>query len=163
MNGQTCPKSILVEDFVTRFYQQCLDRDPDQDGLNYWVYSLIDGSRTGADVAKGFIFSQEFVNKNTSQEEYVTVLYKVFFNRQPDSAGLQGWLDAMQNGLSREAVLNGFIYAQEFDDLCWIYGISANPVTAFVARFYIQCLDRNQDKAGLDGWTCPLKVVLSMS
>ena len=33
-----------VEAFVTRFYQECLDRDPDSAGLNNWVNSLLNGS-----------------------------------------------------------------------------------------------------------------------
>ncbi len=146
------PLSNLVNDFVTRFYQLCLDRDPDAAGLEEWTNALLNQIITGADVAYGFIYSQEFINKNTTSDEYLTVLYNAFFDRQPDSAGFQGWLDALQNGLSREEVLNGFIYSQEFNDLCWLYGISANPVTAFVTRFYKHCLDRDPDKAGIEWW-----------
>ena len=61
-----------VEDFVTRFYTLCLDREPDPAGLNGWVSALLDGSQTGSDVAYGFVFSQEFINKNTTNEEYLT-------------------------------------------------------------------------------------------
>jgi hypothetical protein len=152
-----------IEDFVTRFYQLCLDRNPDQPGLNGWVDGLLDGSLTGSDVAYGFVFSQEFIDKNTTDDEYLQVLYKAFFNRSPDSVGKQGWLDAMNSGASREDVLNGFIYATEFAELCNEYGIKAfeghitkaqkEAVEAFVTRFYQLCLDRNPDAAGLDGWT----------
>ena len=109
-----------------------------------------------------FVFSPEFLNKNTTNEEYLTVLYEAFFNRQPDAGGWQGWLDAMQNGASREDVLNGFIYATEFANLCDEYGIKAfeehsknsrESVEAFVTRFYQLCLDRDPDAAGLEGWT----------
>jgi len=73
-----------VEDFVTRFYNLCLDREPDSTGLNGWVSALLDGSQTGSDVAYGFVFSNEFINKSTTNEDYLTVLYKAFFNRNPD-------------------------------------------------------------------------------
>jgi PKD repeat protein len=152
-----------VEAFVTRFYQLCLGRNPDQAGLEGWTTALLDGSKTGSDVAYGFVFSQEFLNKNTTDEEYLQVLYEAFFDRDPDTAGRQGWLDAMQNGVTREEVLNGFIYAPEFAELCEEYGIIAyegyvtraqrEAVEAFVTRFYQLCLDRNPDPAGLDGWT----------
>ncbi len=142
-----------VEDFVTRFYNLCLDREPDLAGLNGWVSALLDGSKTGSDVAFGFVFSQEFLNKNTTNEEYLQVLYEAFFNRQPDQGGWDGWLAELDRGTSRANVLNGFIYAQEFNNLCWEYGISPNPVAAFVTRFYQLCLDRDPDKAGLEGWT----------
>ena len=93
-----------VEEFVTRFYELCLSRDPDSAGLDGWVSALINGTKTGSDVANGFVFSQEFINKNTTNEEYLQVLYEAFFNRQPDPAGLQGWFDALAGGSSREDV-----------------------------------------------------------
>ena len=144
-----------VENFVTRFYTLCLDREPDSAGLNGWVSALLDGTQTGSGVANGFVFSQEFINKNTTHEEYLTVLYEAFFNRQPDQGGWDGWLAELNRGTSREDVLNGFIYAQEFNNLCWEYGISPNSyeVAAFVTRFYQLCLDRDPDTAGLEGWT----------
>ncbi len=49
-----------AQTFVTRFYVHCLGRQPDQTGLNQWVTSLLDGSKTGEDVAKGFILAWEF-------------------------------------------------------------------------------------------------------
>jgi hypothetical protein len=151
-----------VEAFVTRFYQLCLARDPDRAGLEDWVNSLLQGSLTGSDVAFGFIFSQEFLNQNPTNEEYLQVLYEAFFNRQPDAAGWQGWLDVLAGGSSRQDVLNGFIYAAEFAELCKEYGIKAfeghitktqrENVESFVTRFYQLCLDRDPDAAGLQGW-----------
>jgi len=46
--------------FVTRFYEECLDRSPDQSGLDDWVDKLASGELTGADVAYGFVYSIEF-------------------------------------------------------------------------------------------------------
>jgi hypothetical protein len=152
-----------LEAFVTRFYQLCLDRTPDPVGLNGWVMALLNGTQTGGSVANGFVFSPEFQDKVISNGEYLEILYEAFFNRQPDAAGLQAWLIAMANGTSREDVLNGFIYATEFVELCEEYGIKAfeghipkasrEAVEAFVTRFYQLCLDRNPDAAGLEEWT----------
>ena len=113
----------LVEDFVTRFYRLCLDREPDPAGLSGWTTGLMDGVQTGSDVAYGFVFSTEFLSKNTDDEEFLTILYEAFFNRQPDEAGRQAWLEAMQNGASRDDVLKGFIFAPEFAALCDAYTI----------------------------------------
>jgi parallel beta-helix repeat protein len=151
-----------IESFVTRFYDLCLDREADQAGMDGWVLALLNGTQTGSDVAYGFVFSQEFINKNTTDLEYLTILYEAFFGRKPDSGGLHGWLDAMQNGASREDVLNGFVYATEFAELCEEYGIKAyeghitkaqrEAVEAFVTRFYQLCLGRDPDAEGLSGW-----------
>jgi hypothetical protein len=161
--GDACPDLMPIGDFVTRFYNLCLSRNPDQVGLTGWVKDLADGTSTGADVAKGFVFSPEFRSKNTTDEQYLKILYEAFFNRQPDQAGMQAWLDAFAGGSSREDVLNGFIYSTEFANLCDEYGIKAydghftksirEAVEAFVTRFYQLCLDRNPDQPGLDGWT----------
>ena len=126
-NGQESDESTGgtdVEAFVTRFYQQCLGREPDSAGLDGWVNGLLDGSLSGSDVANSFIFSAEFVNRNTSNGEFITILYRAFFGRGPDSVGYNGWISALNAGVSREDALNGFTGSQEFYDLCAGYGIT---------------------------------------
>lgn len=120
LDAETSPQ---VQAFVTRFYQQCLGRQPDQAGLDAWVSSLLDGSKTGADVAKGFILSDEFTSQNYDNETFVTILYKAFFDREPDSYGFNVWVSHLNSGKSRQSVLDGFLHSKEFADLCSIYGI----------------------------------------
>jgi len=115
----------LVKAFVTRFYQLCLDRDPDPAGLDGWTNDLLSQIRTGADVAKGFIYSTEFIAKGTSNADYLTILYKAFFNRDPDPAGWDVWFSELNAGKDRGEVLDGFIYSTEFSNLCSEYGIKA--------------------------------------
>ncbi len=112
-----------VQSFVTRFYVQCLERQPDLDGLNEWVGRLLNGSKTGADVAEGFVFSEEFLSHNHSNEAFVTILYQAFFNREPDTSGYNTWLERLAGGMSRKSVLDGFLKSQEFAELCNDYGI----------------------------------------
>ena len=126
------PDLTPVQQFVARFYVNCLERQPDEVGLAYWVDSLEDGTRTGSDVARSFIHSQEFQNRGTSDSEYVTILYKAFFGRDPDSGGFTGWMNQLAAGASRDEVLDGFIYAQEFVNLCRDYGITPYTATAAV-------------------------------
>jgi len=113
-----------VQAFVTRFYVQCLGRQPDPDGLNEWVGRLINGSKTGADVAHGFVFSEEFKGKNHTNDEFLTILYRAFFNREPDARGYNIWLERMSGGMSRGKVLDGFLKSQEFAELCANFGIT---------------------------------------
>jgi kexin len=145
-----------IEVFVSRFYQLCLGREPDQIGLDGWVSALLEGSVTGADVALGFLSSPEFNKQNTTDEEYLIILYQAFFNREPDPPGLSGWLWELENGTDRSRVLDGFIFAKEFGNLCRDYGISPEPVTAFVSRFYQLCLNRDPDQTSLTGWVSEL-------
>jgi len=147
-----------VETFVTRFYQQCLGREPDSGGLEHWADSLNNGTKTGAELAISFVFSEEFENWDTSDSEFVTILYRAFFNREPDINGYNHWMDYLANGTNRLDILNGFTSAQEFKTLCENYGITTSSVSsntsveAFVTRFYQQCLGREPDSGGLEHW-----------
>ncbi len=113
-----------VQAFVTRFYVQCLNRQPDSDGLSEWVGRLMNGSKTGADVAHGFVFSEEFLANNHGNEAFLTILYSAFFNRQPDAEGYSAWLSRMAGGMNRGKVLDGFLKSQEFAQLCADFGIT---------------------------------------
>ena len=114
-----------VSEFVTRFYKLCLDREPDAGGLNDWVNNLLARKITGAQAAEGFIFSAEFTAKNTNNSEFLTILYRAFFNREPDSDGFNKWLALLNAGSSRQFVLAGFVNSDEFKTLCKNYGITA--------------------------------------
>lgn len=112
-----------IEDFVKRFYQTVLGREAEPGGRLDWVDRLATGVEAGADVARGFIFSAEFTNKGVDDATYVDILYRAFFNRAPDEAGYADWTRQLAGGAARSAVLDGFIYSQEFKNLCADYGI----------------------------------------
>ncbi len=157
---------MTVEAFVTRFYQECLSRSPDAVGLAGWTADLMNQTRSGANVAESFINSQEFINRGTSNTEYVTILYNAFFARSPD-AGLTTWVANLDSGtMTRAQVLSGFTGSTEFSNLANRYGISAtrtlnstagDQVEKFVMRFYNNCLNRVADSAGLAAWAGELK------
>ena len=78
--------------FVRRFYQQCLNREPDQGGWDNWTSALVKRLLSGADLADAFIFSDEFIRRRTSNAEFLNVMYRAFFNREPDAAATTvGW------------------------------------------------------------------------
>lgn len=153
-----------VKQFVTRLYTEILQRTPDSTGLNAWTNDLKSKKCQGAEVALGFINSDEFKDRNVSNEDYINILYRTFLNRTPDTVGLQGWLKDLDDGLSRIYIFRGFAESNEFTDICNQYGIirgtvaltdpmDKNPgVTKFVVRCYRLCLDRNADKTGLNDW-----------
>lgn len=114
--------------FVNRFYVKCLDRTPDESGINYWVNMLITGRQTGAGVARGFVFSTEMTAKNLSDNDFMNIMYRVFFNREPDSEGLAYWLDALNTDTSRMDVLAGFVNSPEFAQICNEYGIKVGSI-----------------------------------
>jgi len=152
-----------VQNFVSRFYTEVLGRTADQAGLDDWTNRLVSGESAGSDVATGFIFSAEFSNRNTNNTLFLNTLYKAFFNRDADNGGFSIWFDKLNQGTSREDVLNGFLYSEEFANLANAYGIKPVPdgstpsssgtgVEDFVKRFYSVVLGREADAGGLADW-----------
>ena len=113
-----------IRSFVTRMYEVCLDREPDTDGLNDWSNRLATGQAQGADIAFGFIFSEEFKNLNLCNEHYVDSMYSAFFGREADAAGKADWVGQLNSGATRGHVMTGFVNSQEFANLCASYGIN---------------------------------------
>lgn len=113
-----------IGQFVNRLYENCLGRQPDEEGFSRWKSDLANMRITGAQAALGFVFSPEFINSGFSNEEYITILYNTFLDREPSSLELSGWVTSLNSGETREKVLDGFIYSIEFGRICNQYGIA---------------------------------------
>ena len=114
-----------VEGFVDRLYVNALNRNADESGRAYWINILNAKEQTGTQVANGFFNSVEFASRNLNNEQFVQTLYKVFFDRKPDQAGLDNWINALNNGATRSQVIAGFTGSSEWTDTCNAYGINA--------------------------------------
>ena len=153
-----------LKEFVSRLYGNFLKREPDEKGLADWINALQSGKATGAKVVVGFVLSPEYKANVLGNEEYVTALYRIIFEREPDADGLKSWLAVMEKGYTYKKVLAGFINSDEFSNLCEDLGImrgsyksdepvdQSNNIEAFVARLYKVCLGRAYDQDGLDNW-----------
>ncbi|WP_346697713.1 leucine-rich repeat protein [Catenibacillus scindens] len=153
-----------VAAFVTRLYENILQRTPDNAGLNAWVDVLSSGKESGAKVAQGFVDSTEFKSRNMSDEEYIKIMYRTFLGREYDQGGLNAWMSVLDSGLSRMHVFKGFAESNEFTGICSEYGIvrgnavlteprdQNENVTKFIVRNYRLCLGREPDVNGLNAW-----------
>ena len=118
-------KTRIIGEFVERIYQNVLGRSADAEGMTYWVNGIESGRFTPNDVVLNFVNSQEFVSKNVDNAQYVTDLYRAFFDREPDTAGLNNWVNALNNGASRQDVARAFTGTQEWSNVCSFYGLDA--------------------------------------
>lgn len=113
--------------FVYRCYNKFLERKPDEEGLNDWCGRLLVNRINGKETARGFIMSNEFQEKDISNEDYIKTLYLGLFDRNADTEGLKCWVDILSAGtskeVSREEVFRGFSDSNEFVDMCERYGI----------------------------------------
>ncbi len=164
MKDMNAPERQQINSFVTRMYQQCLYREPDQAGLEGWAGQLENGNMNGADIAQAFVFSNEMLDKNLSDAEFVKVLYRSMMGREADEAGLAGWVSQLQGGfISRSEVTKAFVESAEFTGICTEYGITRGDFKAvgdierFVTRFYTICFGRTADQKGHWGWVVNLR------
>lgn len=155
---------IGTEGFVCRLYNIALGREAEEKGFREWTQKLNSQKNTAAEVAQGFIFSEEFMNKKYNDAQFVKMLYRTMFGREADEGGLRGWLSDMENGMSREYVFRGFAESQEFTNLCDSYHVKRGSVTlsayrdknkgatGFIARLYTKMLGRKYEDKGLEYW-----------
>ena len=158
-------RNYSIGDFVERLYTVALGRASDPVGKQDWIDAVTMRGQTGADLARGFLYSPEFLGKNVSNEDFVRTLYRTFFDREADTDGLNGWVAVLDNGGSKEGVIEGFINSTEWANLCLLYGVRSggtgtpnvqvepNQATIdFATRLYTTCLSRNADQNGLMAW-----------
>ena len=153
-----------TEAFCARLYTLCLGRKADQDGIDYWTAQLQNGTQTGASVGYGFVFSDEYKKKNTSDEAFVKMLYEVFMDRSADKGGFDYWVGLLGQGMSREYVYKGFAESQEYTNICNSYGIVRGSIklkqardynlnlTKYINQIYEKALNRKGEEDGLNFW-----------
>ena len=135
--------------FVDLIYRNVLRRSPDAEGLAYWKATLDRGVSRG-DVMIGFSESTEFRNRTSGEVAAIDRtgpvgrLYRAYFLRAPDDAGLDYWLGT---GLPKAAISEQFAASTEFRNR---YGTLDDR--AFVTMAYRNVLGREPDQAGLDHW-----------
>ncbi len=137
--------------FVTRLYEQVLNREPDAAGLQAFVQQIQQfGSVVPTVLA--FFHSQEFLARNTTNEQFLTILYHTFLDRDPDQADFTAFLTSLQLGqLTRDNLLDIFMDSAEFATQASFLA-PQDPVTAFVSTLYVRILGRGPDQAGLQGF-----------
>ncbi|MBP0963770.1 MAG: DUF4214 domain-containing protein [Oscillospiraceae bacterium] len=118
-------QSYELTAFISRLYTKALNRKYDADGLEHWTKTYITKANTLDEIARKIIFSQEFKNRNLSDEEFVDCMYATFFDRAPDAGGKAHWLNVLSSGGTREDVFAGFIRAAEYKNLVASFGLPA--------------------------------------
>lgn len=164
-----------VEAVTYRLYRTGLNRDPDHEGFNYWINSMMSGSQTPGSLAASVVKSLNLTSSTTtttvqiSDEEFVQRAYERILGRQPDAGGKAYWINRLKTGsISRDGVIAffaqtaGITKAQAITRL----GSTTKTVTntdnkktyeSFVTSMYKNALGRSPDKGGLDYWVNRLK------
>ena len=103
-----------AKEFIGRCYRCILGREASQTELDSWIGQMLNGTKTADQIARGFLFSGEFKDKNVSNDELVKILYRVYMNREADAEGLETWTQKLDEGISLQDLLNTFSKTNEF-------------------------------------------------
>ncbi|WP_139224399.1 DUF4214 domain-containing protein [Cellulomonas marina] len=126
---------------VTGFYEDTLHRAPDAGGLAGWTAAARAGLPV-AEIAASFYASEEYYRTVAGGDDaaWVTDLYRVLLLREPDAAGLDGWVRALGAGMSRTTLAYGFYQSQE-------------TLQVRVEALYQRLLGRSAEPGAMAVWT----------
>lgn len=150
-----------AQTLIDHYYQAILGRAPDAGGLAYWTGEVHRTQSLGIDIQEAFrvmagqfFTSTEYLSQNASDAQYVADLYETFFNRDPDSDGLNFWTGQLTGGLPRDIVMYAFLFSTEFGST--MQGLFGNTATRAeinaVVDFYRGLLGRLPDDDGFNYW-----------
>ena len=98
--------------FVQLVYQNVLARQPDANGLAFWIGQMNAGMTRGQLMLQ-FSEAVEYRALITN-EVYVTMLYSGMLRRAPDDGGFNSWVAALEAGTSVQGLINLFIVSEEY-------------------------------------------------
>ncbi|MFK7838000.1 MAG: DUF4214 domain-containing protein [Sulfitobacter sp.] len=95
---------------VYRLYQAAFDREPDAEGLGFWIDVFDRDAVDLLAMSQEFIESDEFTlrygaNTELTDEAYLTALYNNVLDRDPDQASFNFWSDQQAQGISRADIM----------------------------------------------------------
>jgi hypothetical protein len=155
-----------IQNLVILYYQSILDRDPEQGGAEGWASEIERIVSLGIDVKEGFIAlgklffnSEEYIDMVNTDESYIIDLYETFLGRTPSGIGeevgeVDDWMAELEGGLTRNLLLNYFIFSEEFRT--YMEGIFGScpvwPEYSLVNDLYRGFLSRLPDNSGFNSW-----------
>lgn len=97
-------------------------------------------------------YDSEQESEEEESAEQIAELYIATFNRAPDEAGLNYWVERHKDGMSVEEIAKSFFDQPETKEL---YG--ENDLDSFIDSVYDNVLDRTPDEAGAEYWKAELE------
>ena len=113
--GAARDEGSTLDDLVERLYVNALNRNSDIAGKTFWINKILNDDVELGDVVRGFLNSAEFNARNLNDDDFITLLYKVMFNRTPSSKEKSYWMEALANGASRNEIISAFLNSDEFE------------------------------------------------
>ncbi len=129
MVGKDPHELVGVNYFTDRCYNVILGRDCDRGGMEYWSTTLATNATAGATLVENFLFSDEYVSMNKSDDDFLSDLYVAMMGREPVRAELDYWISVIEAGAPDRTIFRDFVGAPEFTEICNSYGIIPGTVS----------------------------------
>ena len=97
--------STQADDYLDGLYENILERDPDDEGMEYWRNELVSGNQTREEVKS---------NINRSDEKWLGDTYKELLGRSLGNEGRDYWLDDIEQGQTRDQVIANIKRSSEY-------------------------------------------------
>jgi len=161
----TCTQSDFMT-LVIWYYNSILNRAPEPGGAEYWTSEIERIDTLGIDIKEGYIAlgklffnSAEYLAMNTTNNQYITDLYETFLGRTPSQGEIDYWAGELAGGLTRNLLLNYFIFSAEFKTyMDGIFGdTSVRPEYNLVNDLYRGMLSRLPDDGGFNYWLAQMQ------
>ncbi len=160
------PEDPGATNYVRRAYEVILGRSAGDEEIAHWVDLLHSGTSAG-EIISEFFRSDEYGNQGNSDRETVQLCYRAMLGREADDAGIDNWIDLLEDGYSTTRLVAEFVASPEFRALCSEYGLTAGAITLpprdqnsnitrFIERCYTYSLGRDADEGGLNEWCAHL-------
>lgn len=140
------PNPVPTENLVRALYRDFLDREATPQEVEYWRARLMNYEVDAFGVATQLSRSDEWIST------VIAGFYRDTLNREPDAAGLQGWITAARSGMPVAQIASAFYASPEYFSTT---GQSGYRI--WVTDLYQKLLLRAPDQAGLDGWVAALE------
>ena len=139
-----------ISEFVEGLYNNILGREAVVSEVSTWTDVLQNNDKTAVEVSEKFIFGNEYESKNTSDEEYIKMLYCSILGREAQSVEIADMLKTMQYGVSRKYIFSLFVSSDEFVTKCNNIGIipgnviltEARDQKVGITRFILRCYEK---------------------
>lgn len=86
---------MMKYDYLYQMYTKTFSRDPEEYGFNYWYNKLISHEYSVRNFLINILNEKEFIDKDLSDEEFITSMYSIIANREPDQTGYNYWLNML--------------------------------------------------------------------
>jgi len=111
-------RMLTIRHFVESLYVDALGRNGTIEERNQWVGMILGQNVTGDMAVETFLTSNEFVNRNLDDEEFIEVINKIFFGGEMSAEAQADVLDDLNNGTSREDIVDQMIDTEAWASVC---------------------------------------------